>query len=67
MSSNNKDNDKKGINRRNFVKLGASGMAVAAIPGISNAYGALKASKTEDLKSNSRSGIRTAIITDIFL
>ncbi len=64
MSSDNKDNDSKGINRRNFMKLGASGMAVAAIPGISNAYGASKSSKREDLKSNSTSGIRTAVITD---
>ncbi len=57
--------DKQGFNRRNFLAAGAAGAAGLAVAGagISTAH-ANPVAPGEKLKTNSPTGIRTAVITD---
>jgi len=64
MSSEINDQGAKGFNRRNFMKLGAAGVAAAATTGMASAYGQSTNPDQEKLKTNSKTGIRTAVITD---
>jgi NAD(P)-dependent dehydrogenase (short-subunit alcohol dehydrogenase family) len=64
MNSEINKQDAKGFNRRHFMKLGAAGIAVAASPGLHAAHAPTKESMQQDLKTNSKTGIRTAVITD---
>jgi 3-oxoacyl-[acyl-carrier protein] reductase len=56
------DQDEHGFNRRDFLVAGATGLAVAGV-GISTAQ-AQPVAPGKVLKTNSKTGIRTAIITD---
>ena len=65
MSSDTKEKDVKGINRRHFLMagtVGAAGIAAAGV-GMNTAWAQPKAPGAK-LKTNSKTGIRTAIITD---
>lgn len=64
MSSKKNKLAKNGLDRRNFMKMGAAGIAVAAASGITPAFAQTKAKSNTAPWSNSKSGIRTAIITD---
>lgn len=64
MNSKTKKNEENGIDRRNFLKMGAAGIAVAAAPGINSVFGQTPSANPKDIWSNSKSGIRTAVITD---
>jgi NAD(P)-dependent dehydrogenase (short-subunit alcohol dehydrogenase family) len=66
MSSDTKKPDMNDVNRRDFLKVGAAGAAgIAAVgAGINTAQAENKAPDREALKTNSKTGIRTAIITD---
>jgi len=66
MSSDTKDSDLNDVNRRGFLKAGAAGAAgIAALgAGIGNANAENKPPDREALKTNSKTGTRTAIITD---
>lgn len=64
MSSKKNKQTKNGLDRRNFMKMGAAGIAVAATSGISSAFAQPKNPNPEDIKTNSKTGIRTAVITD---
>ncbi len=66
MSSDKKEQDEKGIDRREFLMAGAAGAAgiAAAGVGINTAWAQPKAPNPKALKTNSKTGIRTAIITD---
>ena len=65
MSSETKDQDNSAITRRDFVMAGAAGIATAGL-GISTAQAAAEPPPPsgEKLRTNSKTGIRTAIITD---
>ncbi len=65
MSSDKKEQDVKGINRRDFLMAGAAGAAgiAAAGVGMNTAWAQPKAPGAK-LKTNSKTGIRTAIVTD---
>jgi NAD(P)-dependent dehydrogenase (short-subunit alcohol dehydrogenase family) len=65
MSSDKKEQDEKGIDRREFLMAGAAGAAgiAAAGVGMNTAWAQPKAPGAK-LKTNSKTGIRTAIITD---
>jgi 3-oxoacyl-[acyl-carrier protein] reductase len=62
MSSDKSERDAHGINRRDFMIAGAAGMAAAGL-GINTAQAEPKA-PGDTPGTNSRTGIRTAIITD---
>jgi len=62
MSSDKKEIDVKGIDRRNFLMAGAAGIAAAGV-GMSTAWAEPKA-PGEKLKTNSKTGVRTIVITD---
>ena len=66
MSSDKKEQDEKGIDRREFLMAGAAGAAgiAAAGVGMNTAWAQPKAPNPKALKTNSKTGIRTAIITD---
>jgi len=64
MSSEIKKQDAKGINRRDFMKLGATGVAVAVATGLPGAFAKTQPVDNKAPWSNSKNGIRTAIITD---
>ncbi len=64
MSTDRIENEKNGINRRNFMRIGAAGLAVAATPGINSVYAGSKNADVDELRTNSKTGIRTAVITD---
>jgi len=64
MSSKLKKQGENGVNRRKFIKIGAAGLAVAATPGISSVFGQTPTAGPKEIWSNSKSGIRTAVITD---
>jgi len=66
MSSDKKEQDEKGIDRREFLMAGAAGAAgiAAAGVGMGTAWAQPKAPNPKALKTNSKTGIRTAIITD---
>ncbi len=64
MSSKMKKQNANGINRRDFMKLGATGVAVAAATGLPGAFARTQPVDNKAPWSNSKSGIRTAIITD---
>jgi len=66
MSSDTKEADLNDVKRREFLKVGAAGAAgIAAVgAGINTAQAESKAPDREALKTNSKTGIRTAIITD---
>ncbi len=65
MSSDKKKQDEKGIDRREFLMAGAAGAAgiAAAGVGMNTAWAQPKAPGAK-LKTNSKTGIRTAIVTD---
>jgi NAD(P)-dependent dehydrogenase (short-subunit alcohol dehydrogenase family) len=65
MSSDKKEHDLFGINRRDFLMAGAAGIATAGM-GIGTAMAAeeLPPAPGGKLRTNSRTGIRTAIVTD---
>lgn len=65
MSSDKKEQDAKGIDRREFLMAGAAGAAgiAAAGVGMNTAWAQPKAPGAK-LKTNSKTGIRTAIVTD---
>ena len=65
MSSHNKEQDAKGIDRRDLLKMGAvAGAGVIAVAsGIQTAWAEPKAPGAK-LKTNSKTGIRTIVITD---
>ena len=65
MSSHNKEQDSKGIDRRDLLKMGAvAGAGVIAVAsGIQTAWAEPKAPGAK-LKTNSKTGIRTIVITD---
>ncbi len=62
MSSDTKQDDASGINRREFLMAGAAGIAVAGV-GMNSAMAEPKA-PGEKLKTNSKTGVRTIVITD---
>ncbi len=64
MSSEMNKQNAKGINRRQFVKLGATGVAVAAATGLPGTFARTQPVDNKAPWSNSKNGIRTAIITD---
>ena len=66
MSSDLKQQDNEGISRRDFVKAGAAGAAgiAAAGLGMSTAAAAPPPEAGGKLRTNSKTGIRTAIVTD---
>ena len=67
MSSDNKEQDSKGINRRDLMKMGAIAGAgvIAAGSGIQTAWAEPKAPPSDGkLKTNSKTGVRTIVITD---
>ena len=66
MSSDIKREDAKGINLRHFLMAGAAGAAglAAAGVGINKAWAQPKAPDPKTLRTNSKTGIRTAIVTD---
>jgi 3-oxoacyl-[acyl-carrier protein] reductase len=61
-----KEQDVKGINRRHFLMAGAAGAAgiAAAGVGMNTAWAQPKAPDPKTLRTNSKTGIRTAIVTD---
>lgn len=66
MSSDKKERNADGINRRDFLMAGAAGAAglAAAGVGMGTAWAQPKAPNPKALRTNSKTGIRTAIITD---
>jgi NAD(P)-dependent dehydrogenase (short-subunit alcohol dehydrogenase family) len=64
MSLENEKEKGKGINRRNFMKVGAAGVAVAAAGGLTEAFAGTKPVDNKAPWSNAKSGVRTAVITD---
>ncbi len=65
MSTDKKGRDAKGINRRDFMKAGAIGAAGIAATGIGmNTALAQPKAPGAKLRTNSKTGIRTAIVTD---
>lgn len=66
MSSDKKEQNADGINRRDFLMAGAAGAAglAAAGVGMNTAWAQPKAPNPKALKTNSKTGIRTAIVTD---
>jgi len=69
MSANTKKQDVKGIDRRHFLVAGAAGAAglVATGIGMNEAWAQPKPPDPKTPRTNSRTGIRTAIVTDIQL
>ena len=64
MSADEKEHDAHGVSRRDFMMAGAAGVAAAGL-GISTAQAAEPTPATgEKLRTNSKTGVRTAIITD---
>jgi 3-oxoacyl-[acyl-carrier protein] reductase len=63
MSSNKKTSDENGVNRRDFLVAGAAGMAAVGSMGVNSAMAEPKP-PGDTLRTNSKTGIRTAIITD---
>ena len=64
MSSDTKQDDTNGMNRRDFLAVGAGAAALAAAgSGIRTASAEPKA-PGEKLKTNSKTGVRTIVITD---
>jgi NAD(P)-dependent dehydrogenase (short-subunit alcohol dehydrogenase family) len=65
MSSDSKDRDTDGINRRDFLIAGAAGAAgiAASGVGVNNAFAQPKPPGPQPA-TNSKTGIRTAVITD---
>jgi hypothetical protein len=67
MSSDKKEQDAKGFNRRDFLMAGAVGAAgiAASGAGMSTAFAEPKAPPSDGkLNTNSKSGVRTIVITD---
>ena len=66
MTSDTKEKDVKGINRRHFLMAGAVGAAGIAATGLGagTAWAQPKAPDPNTLRTNSKTGIRTAIVTD---
>jgi 3-oxoacyl-[acyl-carrier protein] reductase len=66
MTSEMKEQETKGINRRHFLMAGAAGAAgiAAAGVGMNTAWAQPKPPDPKTLRTNSKTGIRTAIITD---
>jgi len=54
---------RNGINRREFLVAGAAGLAAAGV-GMNTAWAQPKPPDAKALKTNSKTGIRTAVITD---
>ena len=64
MSSDKKEKDAKGIDRRHFLMAGAAGIAAAGF-GANTALAQPKAPPSDGkLKTNSKTGVRTIVITD---
>lgn len=59
----NERND-KGFNRRHFMKMGATGLAFATTAGINTSMAKTQNTNQQGIKTNSKTGVRTAIITD---
>ncbi len=67
-SSDTKEQDAQDINRRHFLKAGAAGAAGIALAGCAGIQTAsAQKSNVQTLKTNSKTGIRTAVITDVQL
>jgi NAD(P)-dependent dehydrogenase (short-subunit alcohol dehydrogenase family) len=64
MDKEKENQNLKGIDRRNFMKVGAAGIAVAATSGMSKVFARSDHHENKAPWSNSKSGIRTAVITD---
>ena len=64
MGSDNHEGDVKGMNRRDFMVAGAAGAALAAGAGIAPAMAQPKPPDPKNLRTNSPSGKRVAIVTD---
>lgn len=64
MNTEKGKEETKGINRRNFMKVGAAGLAVAATSGVGTVFAAPNENDNKAPWSNSKTGVRTAIITD---
>ena len=65
MTSETNENNSKGLDRRDFIKAGAAGLAAAGAAGMSiNSASAAPIAPGKKLRTNSRTGIRTAVITD---
>jgi NAD(P)-dependent dehydrogenase (short-subunit alcohol dehydrogenase family) len=65
MSSESNNSDANGIDRRGFIKAGVAGIAVAGAAGIGmNAASAQPKAPGEELRTNSKTGVRTIVITD---
>ncbi len=65
MSEDKKDHDASGLDRRNFLKAGAAGIATAGAAGAGmNTAMAAPEPPGETPRINSKTGIRTAIVTD---
>ena len=65
MSSDKSESDANGINRRDFLVAGAAGLATAGL-GMSAAMAAPEPPPAlgSKLRTNSKTGVRTAIVTD---
>ena len=64
MSSDTKDKEVKGISRRDFIVAGAAGVVAAGI-GAKSVFAAESTAPPEDgPRTNSKTGVRTAIVTD---
>ena len=64
MSSKIKNQNAKGLNRRHFMKMGATGLAFATTAGINTSMAKTQNTNQQAPKTNSKTGVRTAIITD---
>ena len=64
MSSDNQDHDGRGMKRRDFMVAGAAGAALAAGAGVRTAMAQPKPPDPKNLRTNSPSGKRVAIVTD---
>ena len=64
MSSDTKERDTNAIDRRHFLMAGAAAGDAAAGVGVNNAFAQPKAPDPKKPWTNSKTGVRTAIITD---
>jgi NAD(P)-dependent dehydrogenase (short-subunit alcohol dehydrogenase family) len=64
MSSKKNEQNVKDLNRRHFMKKGAASLAFATTAGIGTSYAKTTNPNQQAIKTNSKTGIRTAVITD---
>ena len=63
MSSDSNHEERKGVDRRQFLAVGAAGLAAAGV-GIPAVAMAEPKAPGDKLKTNSKTGVRTIVITD---